>query len=104
MDRVEECIDLLTKYEQNVVLEELKRTNNEVLIKQILEIDFEQLENLYNQTKYENKFANDFIEPIEYTKKIENENEIRKIGEEVIRNGKYAVVTMAGGQRNKVRS
>lgn len=104
MNKLKECLELLTKYEQDLVLEELKRNNNEELIKQILEIDFEELQKLYNQTKNENQFTNDIIEPIEYTKEIENEAEVRRIGEKIIKKGKYAVVTMAGGQRNKIRT
>ena len=73
MDKLEKCLELLVKYEQNIVLEELKRNKNEELIKQILEIDFEQLEKLYNQTKSESEFKDDAIEPIEYTKELENE-------------------------------
>ena len=104
MDRLKECLELLAKYEQDIVLEELEKNNNEELIEQVLKIDFKQLEKLYNQTKIENQFTKDIIEPIEYTKEIKNEEEVRKIGEEIIKQGKYAVVTMAGGQRNKVRT
>jgi len=45
------------------------------------------------------------IEYIDESKLNKEEKEyFEKIGENIIRNGKYAVVTMAGGQRNKTRT
>lgn len=104
MDKYKEAIKLLNKYNQDMIIKELERNNSELLIEQIMNINFEQLEKLYNQTKDEKKYKEDKIEPIEYTNEIEKEEEIRKIGEDIIRKGKYAVVTMAGGQRNKIRA
>lgn len=104
MDKYEEAIKILAKYNQDNIIKELERNNSELLIEQIMNINFEQLERLYNQAKNEKEYQEDKIEPIEYTNKIENEEEIEKIGEDIIRKGKYAVVTMAGGQRNKTRA
>lgn len=104
MDKLRECEELLAKYNQDIILEELKKNKSEQLIEEVSRIDFEQLEKLYKQTKYNSNFEKDTIEPIKYTKEIQNVNEITKIGEEVIRQGKYAVVTMAGGQRNQIRT
>lgn len=102
MDKYNEAIQILKKYKQDKILEELKKNKNGALIEQILKIDFNQLKNLYNQATCKKEFKNDIIEPIKCTEKVEDE--IINIGEDIIRKGKYAVVTMAGGQRNKTRT
>ena len=47
-------------------------------------------------------------QPIPYVDKDaltkEEREKYEKIGEKIIKEGKYAVVTMAGGQRNKTRT
>lgn len=83
-----------------------KSEKKEELINQILKIDFEQIMNLYEQTKNKIDFSKDVIEPIVYIDKYnissEKLEEYKKIGEEKIKNGKYAVVTMAGGQGTRL--
>jgi len=83
-----------------------KSEKKEELINQILKIDFEQIMNLYEQTKNKIDFSKDVIEPIDYIDKYnissEKLEEYKKIGEEKIKNGKYAVVTMAGGQGTRL--
>lgn len=87
---------------------ELEESQKEELLNDILNIDFEQIEKLYNQTKIKNKIGKDIIEPINYVDKEkltkEQKEYFSKIGEKSIKNKEYAVVTMAGGQRNKVRT
>lgn len=105
MNKYEKAIELLEKYNQLSLKIELEKNKNEELVEQILLVDFEQVELIKNEIKKEKEFSNDVIENIHYTdpntisKDILKEYE--KNGENIIRNGQYAVVTMAGGQRNK---
>lgn len=98
----------LNKYGQEHLLkfyEELTFTEKEELLEDILEINFEQIETLYKQIGEKQKNKEDIIEPIEYIDKEqltqEEKNYYNKIGENSIKNNEYAVVTLAGGQRNK---
>ncbi len=98
----------LTKYNQEHLLKfynELTDEEKGNLLEDILKIDFEQVQNLFEETKKKDKFKNDIIEPIEYIDKEkmtkEEINYYNKIGEACIKNNEYAVVTLAGGQRNK---
>ncbi len=98
----------LNKYGQGHLLKfykELSDTEKEELLEDILEINFEQIETLYKEIKVKDKFKENIIEPIKYVDKEKLKKEERdyynKIGENIIRNKEYAVVTLAGGQRNK---
>ena len=61
---------------------------------------------LYNNTKKEIEFKESKIEPLKYIDKakISEKEKIRldEIGESVVKNGQYAVVTMAGGQGTRL--
>lgn len=101
----------LSKYGQEHLLkfyEQLNNNEKENLLEDILEINFEQIEMLYKEIKVEDKFKEDIIEPIKYINKEklseEERNYYNKIGENSIKNNEYAVVTLAGGQRNKART
>lgn len=98
----------LTKYNQEHLLKfynELTDEEKGQLLEDILQINFEQVKNLFEETKKKDKFRNDVIEPIEYIDKEKMTKEeteyYNKIGETCIKNNEYAVVTLAGGQRNK---
>ena len=107
----QKAIALLENYGQEHIIEVLKKKTGEEkekLIEQILSISFEQLADLYRKAKQIPELENDKIENIPYVdgqklSKEEIEN-YEKIGTEKIKNGHYAVVTMAGGQRNKIRA
>ena len=99
----------LEKYSQEHLLnyyEKIDDENKAKLLDQILTIDFAQVRNLYEQTQKEVDFSNDTIEPINYIDKSKlTKEEIEKYnqtGEEIIRKGKYAVITMAGGQGTRL--
>ena len=105
----EEAKKVLQKYGQEHILnfyERLNEEKKEKLLNQIATIDFEQMLNLYENTKKEIEFKDSKIEPIPAvnaeTLSIEEKEKYKKIGEEIIKNGKLAAVTMAGGQGTRL--
>lgn len=109
MDREKEAIDRLNEYGQNHIanlLEKLDETKKQELIEQINQIDFHQMMELYQNTKKEIEFKESKIEPVPYLDKAkltkEQREEFDKLGEEVVKNNQYAVVTMAGGQGTRL--
>lgn len=102
---MEEVIKLLKEHNQKKVLRELEKNKNPELIEQILNIKFDKVEECKEKIGKEEQFNNDKIENISCMDgnkltKEEKEN-YENIGSNIISKGKYAVVTMAGGQRNK---
>lgn len=109
MENYEKAIKLLEKYNQPRLIKILKNTNEEnknKLINQILNINFEQVEDLYNDTKKELEFDLGEIKPIKAinTNKVPKEklDEYRNLGEKVVKNKQFAVATMAGGQGTRL--
>ena len=107
--KYEEVKEILQKYNQEQLLSsynEMNEENKERLLNQILNIDFNLISELYENTKKEIEFGKCKIEPITYTDKSklsqEEYLEYEKLGRQVIENGKYAVVTMAGGQGTRL--
>lgn len=108
-DRYNEILEILKKYEQEHLLKNYNKLDNnqkEILLNQISEINFEQLENLFKKTEKKEKLEINNIEPIEYIVKKdiprqEKEN-YDKLGEAAIKKGELAVVTMAGGQGTRL--
>lgn len=86
-------------------LESIEGEEKENLIKQIEQIDFNKMLELYNETKIK-KEINDEITPIDYINpenlSQEEKKEAIELGESVIKNDQYAVVTMAGGQGTRL--
>ena len=83
-----------------------KVINKEEVLKELLKIDFKQLNELYkNSIKKEENIIKE-IEPISFIDKSKLSNEEKKqykeIGSNIIKNGQYAVVTMAGGQGTRL--
>ena len=108
-EKFDAALECLKKYGQEHLInnfEKLSEGNKEKLLNQILTIDFNQIKELYESTKTEVSFANDKIEPIDYVDKSALSNEELKkyndLGDEAIKSGKYAVVTMAGGQGTRL--
>ena len=109
MDKTQDTIEMLKIYNQEHVislLNKLEEIEKQELIEQIQKIDFHQIMELYDNTKKEIEIKENKIEAIEYldkekpTKKQSEEFDL--LGENIIRNGEYAVVTMAGGQGTRL--
>lgn len=100
---------ILKQYNQEHLLnsyEKLEEKQKEELLKEILNIDFKQVENLYKEINNTDKNNSQKIEPIEYvdeSKLTDNQKDVyRQKGIEVLKEGKYAVITMAGGQGTRL--
>ena len=109
MTELEKAEERLKKYNQEQIIEDLEKLNKkeqENTIEQINEIDFEEVNNLYNLTKQNHTINDSKIEPINYIdlEKLgkDQKEATRKIVENIIRNNQYAVVTMAGGQGTRL--
>ena len=109
MDKLQDVIELLKEYNQEHIIRWINTLDEEKkreIIEQIKQIDFHQMTELYDNTKKEVEIKENKIEAIKYIDKekltvIERE-ELEELGEQVIRKGEYAVVTMAGGQGTRL--
>lgn len=109
MDKMQNAIDVLKEYKQDHIINlynKLDETKKQELIEQINRIDFHQIMELYDNTKKEIEIKENKLESISYWDKEklskEQKDELDSLGEEIIRNGEYAVVTMAGGQGTRL--
>ena len=109
MDKMQDTIEVLKEYNQEHIIKLLEKLDEEKqneLINQIQKIDFHQIMELYNNTKKEIEFKESKIEPLKYLDKAKlTENQkakFDKLGEKLVKDGKYAVVTMAGGQGTRL--
>lgn len=106
-----EAIEILEKYNQHHIvkhMEKLDNNNKAQIMKQIKDINFEEMANLYNKTKTNREKRNCDIKPIKtiVADSIEQaqKNEYIELGEKILKEGKLAVVTMAGGQGTRLRT
>lgn len=108
MNKYEQAIELLNKYNQEKIVRELEKNDNPELVEQILNIDFDKIEKCIQKIGREEQYEDEKIENISYIdgNKLSDEEKMyyENIGRNVISKGKYAVVTMAGGQRNQTRT
>ena len=109
MDKKQETIKILKKHNQDHIIRLLEKLNGEKqeqLINQVKEINFDQIMELYNNTKKEIEFKEGKIEPLPHFDKDKltdaQREKFDKLGEETIKAGQYAVVTMAGGQGTRL--
>lgn len=106
---MEEIIKTLEKYNQNQIIEILHKVDEatkEKLISQLNKINFKEIKDLYENIHTSNEVNLDKIKPIKSTNedklsKEELEN-YKRLGEETVRNNKFAVVTMSGGQGTRL--
>ena len=108
MDRLNEIKIKLTSYGQEHLIQfidELTEKQIDELLKQIDNINFELMTKLYNER---NTVVNcdDIIQPLSYVDKLKLSNnetqEYIKIGEQAIKEGQLAFVTLAGGQGTRL--
>lgn len=104
MDKIEKAKNVLKKYGQDHIIVDTERLADEVL-----KIDFEQLQDLYDCAINRNKICN--IEKLEPVKAInpakiskEQIEEYKNIGKSKIEAGKFAIAIMAGGQGSRLRT
>ena len=106
-EKLKEIIPILEKYEQTHLIDfydELDDNEKEVLVNQIKQTNFDFLNKLYI-----NSFKNDVIDekkisPINYYSKfdIKEKEKYIQLGEDIIREGKLAVITLAGGMGSRL--
>ena len=101
--------EILKKYDQEHLLclyEELSNEEKDLLINQILEINFDEILKLYKNSMNNNFPLTQKISPLyHFEKKSFSKSEIdyyTKIGEEELFKKNFAVVTMAGGQGSRL--
>ena len=109
MDKLQEVVSILKEYNQEHIIkymENLNEKEKEELEEQILKIDFHQLTELYENAKKIIEIKENKIEKIDYIDKQKMSNsqkqQLSDIGGAVVATGKYAVVTMAGGQGSRL--
>lgn len=105
----ENVIEILTKYNQKHIIDwmnKLSQDEKNRLIEQIENLNIEEVVGLCNNLSKTFDIKNKKIEKISAIDlgKLDKEqfDSYKKIGEDVIRNGNYAVVTMAGGQGTRL--
>ncbi len=103
--------NILKQNNQQHLLKYIEMADNnqkENLIKEIENIDFEQLNELYNISKRDKDkiIESCIIEHTSFVDKYKGDKqkleEYKEKGEEIIKKGEYAVVTMAGGQGTRL--
>ena len=109
MKEIEKIIDKLNNYDQKDIvkmMEKFTEEEKEKLAEQVENLDLDMVMNLYKNAKNIPAIDENKIEHISYTDLYalseEKFKEYKEIGSKVIRDDKYAVVTMAGGQGTRL--
>ena len=109
-EKLKQVEQILKKYGQEQLLDGYNRLPGEKekqdFLNSILTVDFNQIEKLFASCKENKDFSNSKIEPIDFVDKSklskEDYEKYEKIGSKKIKEGKLAVVTMAGGQGTRL--
>ena len=109
MNEIEKAKEILNEYNQIHIVNLFDKIDEEKqveLAKQVLNIDFHKMAELYENTKKEIEIKEKTIEPIKYLDKAkltyEEKQNFDNLGIQAVKNGEYAVVTMAGGQGTRL--
>ncbi|MBO6233294.1 MAG: UTP--glucose-1-phosphate uridylyltransferase [Clostridia bacterium] len=109
MNEIEKAKEILNEYDQDHIIKIFDKINEEKqleLAKQVLSIDFHKMAELYENTKKEIEIKEKTIEPIKYLDKAkltyQEKAKYDNLGIQAVKNGEYAVVTMAGGQGTRL--
>ena len=105
----EKAIEILKKFNQEHVIDWMNKLNEEErnkLIEQVVNLNIEQVVDLYNNLSKTFEIKDKKIEKIaaidiDKLSKEEFDN-YKNMGTDIIKSGKYAVVTMAGGQGTRL--
>lgn len=105
----QEAINKLKKYNQQQIVDLLNILSDEEkekIYEQIINLDFEQIDNLYNELSKKEKVGIDNIQEIVALNKDKlTAEELKRydtLGEEIIKSNSYALVTMSGGQGTRL--
>ena len=103
-EKLKKAQELVKKYNQEHLLkfyDEMSDEKKEALLDQILSIDFDLMNQLYDKVIVPPDFEDVEIEPIDYVDKSKltaaETKAYEEKGIEAIKDNKFAVVTMAGG-------
>ena len=109
MNILEQAKKLLKENNQDKLLnmmDKMSEDKREKLAQQIIDLDFVKLNNLYEETKEKPEILEKKLEHIKYVDEYKLSEDKSKLyaglGEEIIKNNQYAVVTMAGGQGTRL--
>lgn len=109
MENISKIQEYLKKYNQtNLInmMDKFSEEENKKIEEQLTTINLDKMVNLYETAKKESDVGSKKITHITYVDKSKLEtneaNEYKKLGDEIIKNGEYAVVTMAGGQGTRL--
>ena len=108
-DKLSEVKKILSKYNQEHLIQfysELTEKQKSDLLNQILKIDFEEILNLYEESKLEVLNSTENIEPLDYSIKADftksEKKQLTSLGVKAIKSGKVGVITLAGGQGSRL--
>ena len=109
INKLQKVNDILEKYNQEHLIQfysELTEKQKSDLLNQILKIDFEEILNLYEESKLEVLNSTENIEPLDYSIKADftksEKKQLTSLGIKAIKSGKVGVITLAGGQGSRL--